>query len=331
VRLNPYRMLFLFTTLFLGACSAAREPLLSNIEQLTTPAMGFEKAGEAYFSPDMRQIIFQAAPTGREHYQMYVMSLSDRRPRMVSTGRGECTCGYFRPDGQKIIFASSHLGPESAPAEHEGYHVGQRKYVWNFNAHMDIFEANPDGMDLRRITDAPGYDAEGAYSSDGRQIAFTSQRTGDLEIWLMNGDGSNPRQITHATGYDGGPFISPDGKRIIFRADRRGDDLLQLFVVGIDGQNERQLTNNQDVNWGPYWYPNGKSIVYATSRHGHQNYELYLMNIETGAECRVTNTPGFDGLPAFSPNGKKLMWTSKRGPDQTSEIFMADFKLPSGF
>jgi Tol biopolymer transport system component len=92
--MNSYRCLVLLcSSIFLGACSATREPLLSNVEQLTTPSMGFDKAGEAYFSPDMRQIIFQAAPTGREHYQMYVMSLTDRRPRMVSTGRGECTCG----------------------------------------------------------------------------------------------------------------------------------------------------------------------------------------------------------------------------------------------
>ncbi len=318
-----------------ASSDTASEPLLSRVEQLTNPSMGFERAGEAYFSPDGSRIIFQAVPQGREGYQIYVMSLGDRRPRMVSTGRGECTCAYFRPDGRKIIFASSHLDPGLAatrPAEQKGgYRLGERRYVWKFNRHMDIFEADPDGSNLRRLTDADGYDAEGAYGPDGRQIAFTSQRTGDLDIWLMNADGSDARQITRAKGYDGGPFISPDGRRIVFRADRRGDDLLQLFVIDIDGKNERQLTDNRFVNWGPYWHPGGRSIAYATSRHGHDNYEVYLMNVETGAEMRVANTPGFDGLPVFSNDGKRLMWTSKRGPDQTPQIFIADFTLPRGW
>jgi TolB protein len=310
---------------------------LSNIRQLTTPAMGFEKAGEAYFSPDMRSIIFQATPVGAQGYQIYTLDLpTGATPRIVSTGRGECTCAYYRPDGRKIIFASSHLDPalsgrEQAASKPAGYQVGQRRYVWHFNPHMDIFEADPDGSNLRRLTDAPGYDAEGAYSPDSRHIAFTSERSGDLEIWVMDADGSNPRQVTRAKGYDGGPFISPDGRRIIFRADRRGDDLLQIFVIDIDGQNERQLTDNRFVNWGPYWHPEGRSIIYATSRHGHDNYELYLMNVETGRERRVTHTPGFDGLPVFSPDGRRLMWTSKRGPDGTSQIFIADFTLPEGF
>ncbi|HXF28659.1 MAG TPA: hypothetical protein VN457_02315, partial [Chlamydiales bacterium] len=79
---------------------------LQNIQQVTFSSMGFEKAGESYFSPDSKSIIFQAVPEGQKHYQIYVMNLSEKIPRMVSTGSGACTCAYFRPDGKKIIFAS---------------------------------------------------------------------------------------------------------------------------------------------------------------------------------------------------------------------------------
>jgi tricorn protease-like protein len=310
--------------------------LLTNVKQLTHPDMGFDKAGEGYLSPDMTSIIFQAVPKGQEHYQIYTMSLADPHPQMVSTGKGECTCAYFHPTKPLITFASSHLDPalSSAPDADEkkqGFQVGTRKYVWNFNPHMDIFQADPDGANLKRLTTEKGYDAEGAFDRTGTKIAFASNRTGDMEIYTMNADGSDVFRLTHAPGYDGGPFISPDGKRVIFRADRKQNDLLQLFVIDIDGKNEQQLTDNDAVNWGPYWHPNGKTIAFATSLHGHHNYEVYLMHLPTQKLHRLTHAPGFDGLPVFSPDGKKLMWTSKRGPDQTSQLFIADLKLPPGF
>ena len=134
---------------------------------------------------------------------------------------------------------------------------------------MDIFAADLDGKHLVRLTDTPGYDAEGSYSADGSQIVFTSFRDGDGEIYIMDADGKNPRRITHAKGYDGGPFFSPDGKRIIYRSDRKSNDLLQIYINNTEGTAERALTNNEFVNWGPYWHPDGRHIIYATSKHGH--------------------------------------------------------------
>ena len=64
---------------------------------------------------------------------------------------------------------------------------------------MDIFEANPDGSDLKRLTDSPGYDAEGSYSPDGKQIVFCSHRgPATCRLYIMDADGSNPRQLTTA-------------------------------------------------------------------------------------------------------------------------------------
>ncbi len=142
-----------------GLAAESEAPLLTNVRQLTSPSMGFEKAGESYFSPDGKQVIFQAVPKGREHYQIYVINVDGTGLQMVSTGKGECTCGYFRPDGKGILFASSHLDPRltaAAPAASpkQGYQVKQRNYVWHFNEYMDIFTANLDGSDRRRLTTA---------------------------------------------------------------------------------------------------------------------------------------------------------------------------------
>jgi TolB protein len=311
---------------------------LTNVRQVTS---GFSRAGEGYFSPDGQSIIFQAVPylgpsifhhpkPDEDGYQIYTGALKEDSPaRMVSTGKGRCTCPYFHPNGKSILFASTHLSPSTEAVAPKGPAYSRTaRYRWEFPETMDIFTADPDGTNLKRLTDTPGYDAEGSYSADGSRIVFTSFRDGDAEIYVMDADGKNPRRITHAKGYDGGPFFSPDGKRIIYRSDRKGNDLLQVYVNNTEGTAERALTQNEFVNWGPSWHPDSQHIIYATSKHGHSNYELYLMNVDTGDEERITYHEGFDGLPVFSPDGKRLMWTSSgRTDDHKSQLFIADFTL----
>ncbi|MHC5109849.1 MAG: TolB family protein [Planctomycetota bacterium] len=305
------------------------QSVLSNIRQLTFESMGLTNAGEGYFSPDGRTIIFQATPVGKEDYQIYTMDLVGGEPKMVSTGKGACTCSYFRPDGKKIIFASSHLDPNLGKPTKE---QTDDEYEWKFDKHMDIFEADPDGSHLKRLTDTSGYDAEGTYSADGSKIVFTSERDGDLEIYIMDADGQNPRRVTYGKGYDGGPFFSPDMKMILYRGDRRNDGHmnLQIRMVDANGKNDRALTDNPIFNWCPSWHPDGEVFIFTQADHrGRPNYDLYMMDRAGRRLTRITHDMNFDGLPVFSPDGKRLMWTSKRNGVSDSQLFIADFTLPA--
>jgi TolB protein len=314
---------------------------LRNIRQVTHD---FVRAGEGYFSPDSKTIVFQAEEkdTGNPFYQIFTRDLATGRVRRVSPGVGKTTCSFFAPDGKKIIFASTHLDPDAkkhyaeeyARREEDRKTRTRRRYLWDFDPHMDVFEANPDGTELRRLTEAPGYDAEGSYSPDGKSIVFCSNRSGpeNLELYIMDKDGKNVRQLTHAPKcYNGGPFFSPDGKRVIFRSDRKEKDRLQLYVINADGSGERALTSDSHwVHWAPYWYKDGRHIVYTAADHsvaGRPNYDLYWMDVDTGKKVRLTFAPGADVLPVFSPDGKKLMWTSNRD-GQSSQLYIADFVPP---
>jgi len=314
-----------------------RESLfIQNLKQLTDEG----QSGEGYFSPDGKRIIFQAIRGEHPFYQIYIKDLASGEEKKVSTGKGRTTCAFFHPTENKIIYASSHLDPNrDAEADAEMKKIlearknpgARRSYSWAFDPFMDIFELNLDTNELKALTKVPGYDAEGSYSSDGKQIVFTTCRNGPGgDIYIMNADGSDVKQITNSPGYDGGPFFSPDNKRIIFRAEVRKRHYLQLFVINADGTGEWQLTDNDSVNWGPYWNPNGKHIVYSTSTFGgHMNYEIALLNVDTGKSKRVTFMWGADVLPVFSPDGKKMMWTSKRGKNKdgelSSQLWIADW------
>lgn len=364
------RLLLVFLLVFLlvtpiGGCvqppfnkqmPTSEQEILGNVLQLTS---GFDRAGEAYFSPDMNWIIFQATPRGQQHYQMYVARLRKQGdeivglhpPIRISPENSRNTCGYFSPDGRDLLFAST-AGKEDPQKPAAGYQRQSGNYRWAYPAGMELFLAREWQRDLAAaepgkildlathpLTDNGAYDAEGSFSANGRWLVYTSNETGDLELWAMRSDGSGKVQLTRAPGYDGGPFFSPDGSRLVYRSDRKGNDLLQIFVAdvvrdpsgGITGlANERRLTGDAHVSWAPFWHPDGWHIVYTTSMHGHTNYELYLMRDDGSRKTRLTFTPGADVLPVFSPDGRYLIWSGKRTSDNTVQIFIARYRMPKG-
>ncbi|HSF04938.1 MAG TPA: hypothetical protein VLG10_04035, partial [Methylomirabilota bacterium] len=189
-----------------------RERRLANVRQLT---FGGQNA-EAYFDWTGTRLVFQSTrpPFGCD--QIFTMRDDGSETRLVSTGQGRTTCGFFFPDGRRIIYASTHLGgPECPPPPDRS-----RGYVWPIYPSYELVVADADGGNLRRLTDHPGYDAEGAISPDGRRIVFTSLREGDLDLYLMDADGGNLTRLTDRPGYDGGAFFSWDGRFIVFRAAR---------------------------------------------------------------------------------------------------------------
>ena len=331
-----------------GKASPVEAKYMKNIRQITKAVEqgGMVKAGEGYFSPDGKQIIYQAVPKEYPFYQIYRQDLVDGTPKLLSTGRGRTTCSYFSPDGKHIVFASSHLDPNMSQTEEaerqrqaaEAAAGTHRRYTWDFDPYTEIFEADLDGRHLKQLTNSKGYDAEGAYSADGQLIAFCSDRDGDPDIYVMNSDGSGLRQLTNAKGYDGGPFISPDGRWVIFRSDRKQEGFLQIHAIGIDGKNDVALTDNVGVNWAPYWHPTKPYIIWTGADHSdakaRPNYDLWLMKYsEKGGQLvpgpieRVTDNAAADVLPVFSPDGKQLMWTSNRTADHSSQLWIADFDL----
>lgn len=322
--------------------TAAEAAHLKNVKQLT---FDYARAGEGYFSPDGTKIIFQAEEkdTGNPFYQMFVMDLKTGKAVRVSPGNGRTTCGYFHPNGTKIIFASTHQDPDTK--KHQADEIRQRaedkkngvrrRYSWDFDPHMKIYEANLDGSGLKCLTpDAKVYTAEGSYSADGKKIVYSAGNAGNVQLFTMNADGGNAKRITDAPNcYNGGPFFSPDATKVIFRSDRKEKDRLQLYVIGSDGTGEKALTaDDKWVFWAPFWYKDGKHIVYTAADHSNPlappNYDLYWMNVGTGKKTRLTFAPGQDVLPVFSADGTKLMWTSSREGGKAAQLYIADFTPP---
>ena len=328
--------------------TAKEAQFLNNTRQLIYEG---RRSGEGYFSGDGKFLVFQSErEADNPFYQIYLLNLESGDINRVSTGTGKTTCAFLRPGSDDVLFASTHVDPEAKAkqkAELDFRASGKsRRYAWDYDDRMELFVAKRDGSNVRRLTDAPGYDAEGSYSPDGKLIAFCSMRHafpldklspedrkrmevdpayfGD--IYLMNADGSNVRRLTSTPGYDGGPFFSPDGQRIIWRRFTEKGDTADVHTMKLDGSDVRRLTDFGAMSWAPYFHPSGRYVIFTANKLGFANFELFIVDALGAKEpVRVTYTDGFDGLPVFSPDGKQLAWTSGRTPEKNSQIFMADW------
>ena len=316
-----------------------QERRLQNVKQLT---FGGQNA-EAYFSPDGTKLIFQSTRPPYGCDQIFSMNVDGSDVKLLNSGKGRTTCGFFFPDGKRFLYASTHLAGDSCPPAPDRSHG----YVWPIYPSYEIFSANLDGSGPKRLTKNPGYDAEGTISLDGKKIVFTSMRSDDLDIYTMNADGSGIKRLTFEKGYDGGPFFSWDGKTIVYRAfhPKTKDELkeyesllkqnlikptrAEISIMAADGSNKRQITDNGAANWAPFLHPNNRQIIFSSNLHDpeRRSFSLYLINVDgTGME-RLTYGARFDSFPMFSRDGKKLVFASTRNAKDPREfnIFIADW------
>ena len=326
------------------------EKHFKSIRQIT---FGGDNA-EAYWSWDDKQMIFQSnnEAWGMECDQMFLMNIEeefkDSKPPMISTGFGRTTCAYFLPDNKHYVYGSTHLVDKECPE------VPLRKngnYVWPVYDSFDIFVADLEGNITAQLTNEKGYDAEATVSPKGDKIVFTSDRSGDLELYTMNLDGSDVKQITDELGYDGGAFFSPDGSKLIFRASRpttpeeikKYKDLLaeglveptemELFICNADGSDLKQLTFLGNANWSPFFHPSGEKILFSSNFEAEKGFpfNLYFIDIDGKNLERVTHGETFDAFPVFSNDGKYLAFSSNRnnGGTRDTNLFIAEWQEAS--
>src|SRR6266545_4199031 len=297
------------------------ETHLRNVHQLT---LGGQNA-EAYFSASGKLLIFQRQGPAEQCDQMYVMGADGTGLHKVSSGRGRTTCGYFYDGDRRILYSSTEHASLDCPPRPD-YSQG---YVWALYDY-DIYGANVDGSDARRLTTNPEYDAEATLSPDGGTIVFTSLRAGDLDIYTMSVDGSQLKRLPTMLGYDGGPFFSRDGRHIVYRAfhPQTGPDSaeyrallekrlvrpthMDIWVMNADGSDQRQVTHLPGASFAPYFHPDGRRIIFSSNYESPESrdFDLYLVNADGTGLGRITTAPGFDAFPMFSPDGTHLVWAS---------------------
>jgi len=171
----------------------------------------------------------------------------------------------------------------------------------------EIYRMNADGSGQTRLTNIAADDYTCAWSPDGSQIVFVSERDNNPEIYVMNAYGDGQKRLTNNIVDDVYPEWSPDGSEIIFasRRDENGD--LEIFVMNKDGTGVTQLTFNTSNDSHPSWSPDGKYIAFASERDGVLT-EIYRMNADGSAQTRLTYDEVDNWYPQWSPDSSKILF-----------------------
>ncbi len=137
-------------------------------------------------------------------------------------------------------------------------------------------------------------DSRGAWSPDGRRVAFNSDRGGQMNLWVLSLEDGSTRQVTQGPGGDFQADWSPDGRKLAFFSMRSGN--ADVWTVDLESGELRQLTDDPAIDINPFFSPDGSWIVFQSDRGGRR--EAWIMPAEGGEERQLTfNT--FGGVHYF--------------------------------
>jgi len=168
--------------------------------------------------------------------------------------------------------------------------------------------------------EAPGSDTHPAWSPDGANVAYISNREGvragtaiNFEIYRISLDGTGDRRLTSNQEFEADVAWSPDGTGFLFKSYRDGND--EIYAMDADGGNQRNLTRSPASDGGASWSPDGSVIVFQSDRGDADETRLYLMNPDGSNVRELQIDPGPGHSPVWSPDGARIAFVSNRCSD----------------
>jgi TolB protein len=246
-------------------------------------------------------------------YELYLRA-SNGTLQQLTNNRTDDYAAAWSPNGRRLAFVSNRDGDP------------------------EIFVMNADGSGVRQLTrngktasGMPIQDTVPAWSPDGLQLAFVSNRDGgEAEIYRMNADGTGQVRLTRTAAYvtDHTPSWSPSGHYIVFNSDRAGYDNVEIYRMRANGSEVVRLTRTAagiDDN-APRYSPDGRRILFSSTRSGNQ-HDLFTMNANGTGVVRVGGHAGLDDVfPRWTENGRSIVYSTFPGPQGTprEDVWMID-------
>ena len=200
-------------------------------------------------------------------------------------------------------------------------------------SNWDLYLFESPGSTPRRLTTDPGLDYNGVISPDGRWVVFTSERSGNPDLYVLDLESdAGPRPLVESPALEDAAAISPDGRRLLFVGTRDGN--ADVFAIPfrpadpVAAGEATNLTRHAAGDYNPAFSPDGTRILFSSSRDttvatstgagppaAYLASELYVMQADGSDVRRLTHHESWDGAPAWTPDGEAVVFYSQRGGD----------------
>jgi Tol biopolymer transport system component/tRNA A-37 threonylcarbamoyl transferase component Bud32 len=298
--------------------------------KITSPHAGVIADVCPRFSPDNNHLSFIRFNSFMAS-ELYIQRVKDGSVKQLTFDRNYIQSADWTSDSRELVFSSKRgvqmglwkisvdggssepvifggQGPGSLSVSHKGDMIACQNEQWS----TDIWKTrlssrNRDRDHSEKFFISTAISGAAQYSPDGHQIAFSSSRSGDFEIWLCDSTGNNLTRLTHTDGpVTGHPGWAPDGKRICF--DSRPAGNTDIYIIHIESRRIDQLTHEPSVDRRPSWSKDGNWIYFSSNRSGR--FEMWKVHVATKEQEMITGNGGESG--AESHDGQWLFFNKSK-------------------
>ena len=204
-----------------------------------------------------------------------------------------------------LFTAITAFGREARLVRYPHYHNGRIVFTYL----GDIWTADENGANVQRLTVNRARDAYGRFSPDGKWIAFSSERNGNLDVYLMPSSGGNAKQLTTHSADDIVLGWSADSRAVLFSSNRGEDFMPQLYLVSTEGGMPWKAGTDMGVQAS--YSPDGKRLAYNQKSQvywrkfyrGAYQSDIMIMDVAAKKFTQVTDFDGLDSWPMWGHDG----------------------------
>jgi len=223
-------------------------------------------------------------------------------PEQLTTGAGDDVEPAPTPAGDRIAFAVRGINSD----------------IWRLPVSPET--GKPTG-EPEPVVATTREESRGAWSPDGRTIAFNSDRLGEMNLWLREGAGGAVRQLTSGPGGDYQPNWAPDGRTIAFFSARNGN--ADIWAVQVADGRLTQLTRDVGMDINPFYSPDGRRIAFLSDRNGRE--EVWVMNADGSEQRRLTSSGASGHFLRWTRDGRRVVYrTEVAGQLQILQVSVDD-------